>query len=303
MNSCVLDRLINKPVSVSFPDDQEFSHNDWIVYKDAEGKEFLGQYLWYTLKTAKKGTYIRALAGKELERFEKNKIKSIDLFQKFEKQFVEKFPRSKPLTARINLYGSQIYFYFFAEDRYDFSEFVRVFREQIDIKFFIYQVSARDRIRLFPHLDERYDANGLPLMYSVFRHPLEQVDNDAIEYQWLRGRDIERLKDRSWKLDHTLNFEADIYAEETPKYPEKRSIVTYEKKKMKCLGYNILTQQIQLRWEDSEKPGEFYGEFRTVSLEDFQKHGKTKKKEVKKPVFKARKDIHAKPKERVKAVK
>ena len=251
----------------------ELSAGDLIVYKDRENKEYLGEYLGYMVKTEKKWTYIRTLDGKEAERFESNKEKADELFSLFKKQFQQEFPKSKPITARIDLHGSQIYFYFFAEDRYDFSSFVRSFREQVKLKFFIYQVSARDRIRMFPGIETRYDANGLPMMYSVFRHPLPQVSKSAINNQWLRGRDMERLKDRSGQLDHTLEFEADIYAAEVPKYPEKRSVISLHDKKMMCTGYNILTQEIKLRGEDSEKPGEFYGEFVTISLTEYESSG------------------------------
>lgn len=84
---------------------------------------------------------------------------------------------------------------------------------------------------------------------------------------------MERLKDRSGQLDHTLEFEADIYAAEVPKYPEKRSVISLHDKKMMCTGYNILTQEIKLRGEDSEKPGEFYGEFVTISLTEYESSG------------------------------
>ena len=278
----VLDRLINKPVNVSFPDKAKLVAGDLVVYKDQEKKEYLWEYLWYSIKTEKKWTFVRVLEWKEMDRHIQNKEKADALYQVFKKQFKQKFPDSKPITARIDLHGSQIYFYFFAEDRYDFSDFVRTFREQVRLKFFIYQVSARDRIRMFPGIDTRYDANGLPMMYSIFKHPLPQVSKNAIQSQWLRGRDMERLKDRSGQLDHTLEFEADLYAEEVPKYPEKRSIVTLWDKKMMCTWYNILTQEIKLRGEDPDKPDEFYGEFMSISLEEFEKKWKISGEKVRK---------------------
>ncbi len=241
-----------------------------IVYKDKEKKEFLGEYLWYICKSEKSGTYIRKLAGRELEKHESNKIKAQWMFTLFKEEFSAEFPNAKALTSRINLYGSQVYFYFFAEQRYDFADFVRRFREKIRLKFFIYQVGARDRIRLHPNAHERYDSNGLPLMYHIFKHPLEQVNNDTVIQQGLRGRDMERLKDWSWKLDHTLGFEKYIYDEEIPKYPEKWTKITYDGKKMMATGFNILTQEIKLRGEDVEKKWKFTGEYLTISLDEYQ---------------------------------
>jgi len=37
----VLDRLINKPVNVSFPDKAKLVAGDLVVYKDQEKKEYL----------------------------------------------------------------------------------------------------------------------------------------------------------------------------------------------------------------------------------------------------------------------
>ncbi len=276
----VLDRLLNKPVDVVFPAEKQFKKWDLIVYKDKEKKEYLWEYLGYTTKTEKSGNFVRVLAWRELERFHENKIKADEIFKKFKIAFVKEFKDAKPISARMNLYWNQIYFYFFAEQRYDFSAFVKEFRENLNLRFFIYQVWARDRIRLHPNLDERYDSNWLPLMYHVFRHPLPQVNNDVVIQQWLRWRDVERLKDRSWKLDHTLAFEMDIYNEEIPKYPEKWTVIKFDNKSMKCSWYNILTQEIKLRWEDSEKKWLFTWEYMTITLDEYQKSKTTVNKPI-----------------------
>ncbi len=281
----VLDRLLNKPVKVSFPKERTFKVWELIVYKDADKKEYLWEYLWYSTKAEKKWTFVRSLAWREKENHEKNKQKAKDLFELFKVDFVKEFPKAKAITSRINLYGNQIYFYFHAEQRFDFADFVRRFREKCNIKFFIYQVWARDRIRLHPNLDEWYDSNGLPLMYQLFKHPLPQVDNEVVFQQGLNGRDMERLRDWSGKLDHTLAFEADHYAQEIPKYPEKWRPLRYDGKKMKCVWYNILTQEIKLRWEDADKSGVYTWEYITISLEEYEKQ-KTIKPTIKKKIIK-----------------
>jgi hypothetical protein len=48
----------------------------------------------------------------------------------------------------------------------------------------------------------------------------------------------------------------------------------YDGKKMRCNGYNILTQEIKLRWEDADKKGIFTGEYLTISLDEYETHAK-----------------------------
>lgn len=103
----------------------------------------------------------------------------------FKDIFPKQFPEAVPITARMNLHGNQIYFYFYAETRFQFSEFVKQFRQQIGYHFFLYQVSSRDRVRLQPNLETRYDPSGMPLMYHIFKHPLPNIENDIVGQQQL----------------------------------------------------------------------------------------------------------------------
>jgi cell fate regulator YaaT (PSP1 superfamily) len=105
------------------------------------------------------------------------------MYDLFAEKFTKEFPEAVPLTARMNSHGNQVYFYFFAETRFQFGEFVKTFRQQIGYHFFLYQVGARDRVRLHPRLEERYDPSGMPLMYHIFKHPLPNVESDMLASQ------------------------------------------------------------------------------------------------------------------------
>jgi hypothetical protein len=112
----------------------------------------------------------------------------------------------------------------------------------------------------------------MPLMYHIFKHPLPNVESDMLASQWLDGRSSDKIKDRSWKLDHTLLFEADRYTEESKRYPIRGSIVRRQGQERKCMWFNLLTQEIKLRWKSDEDGGsERRGERKKVLLDELQK--------------------------------
>lgn len=268
----ILDWLILKPVKITYKQDISLPPKSRVIYLDEEQKEGVGTVLWYETTCNKTWTLLRELTGQELEHFHTYQQKAAQLYQVFIKRFPSEFPEALPLTARMNHLWNQVYFYFFAEIRFQFGEFVKSFRQEIGYNFFLYQVWARDRVRLHPRLEEWFDPSWLPLMYHIFKHPLPNVESDMLASQGLDGRTSDKMKDWSWKLDHTLLFEADWYTEEAKQYPTKWSIVRWQGQERKCIGYNLLTQEIKLRGKsDEEWSTDRKGERKKVSLQDLQK--------------------------------
>ncbi len=120
-----IDRLINKPVRISCTQETVCTPKQRIIYKDEKGKDMVATVLGYTVDAEKKGRYVMPLEGGEETMFEQNQEKAAELFKTFKQLFRKAFPESKPISARMNLSGNHIYFYFFAETRFDFSEFVK----------------------------------------------------------------------------------------------------------------------------------------------------------------------------------
>ena len=89
------------------------------------------------------------------------------------------------------------------------------------------------------------------------------------------------MRDWSGMLDHSLSYEYDFYKEESKKYPKIRDKIMYSWKKYLCIKCNYLTQEIVFRWEDKQKPGEFYGEFVTITLNDWTNHKTVKESSFK----------------------
>lgn len=286
----ILDRLIQKPVNVVLSDEQiaALIPGMMVVYKDDEWKTQSGEYLGYDAWYGKKWTFVKSYSEADIKKASDNQTKADKLFVSFKKQFAEAFPTSLPLSSRIHHLGNQIYFYFYAENRYNFSDFVRWFREEVRMKFFLYQVSSRDRVRMHPNRDEWFDPSGLPLMYSIFKHPLPNVDSDAIAVQWLAWRDPESLKDRSWKFDHTLNFEHQRYTQEAKRFPRRWQQIDRYGETMRCMGSNMLTQEIKLRWKGDDDRERFTWERKVVSLKEYQTCVQSTKTPVTETVHKRR---------------
>lgn len=266
MSTYVLDWLINKPVRLTGTIPEGVSYGHKVVYKDDEGQQMVGVVLGYDIETTKSWTFMYPLRNTEEEQFNNHQKKALDLFQIFKKDFKEWFPESVPVTARMSLNGTLAYFYFYAETRFQFGEFVKLFRQKIGYNFFLYQVGARDRIRLDPRADGLYCASGhgTTMDCKMFRHPMPTVESDAVILQWLEGRDIEKLKWLCGKLKCSLNYEKEYYETENRKYPSKWSFFRYQGDDVKCIGFNILTQEIKIRNDKTEQ-------ILKISLDDYQK--------------------------------
>jgi cell fate regulator YaaT (PSP1 superfamily) len=269
-----IDWLIHKPVNITLTEEQlpsTVQAGDFLLYKDDEWKEHLAEYCGYTLPDNKTSAFVKRLSARDMEQFHTNQQMADEHFVLFSEAFTSSFPDAKTICARSTLRWDHLYFYFYAEERYNFSDFVRSFRENIQKKFFIYQVSSRDRVKLHPDRHNWFDTSWLPLMYTIFRHPLPMVEHESLQVQQLDGRDPERLKDRSGKYNYTFAFEKEFYEEEMKQYPQRWTIVYYEWNKTKCMWYNLLTQEIKLRWQ-GDSTDWFTWEWIILSLDEYKKN-------------------------------
>ena len=147
----------------------------------------------------------------------------------------------------------QLYFYFYSEERYVFSDFVRDFRQEIWKNIFLFQVGARDMMRLDPNAKTyavgsdcgmEIACQGLGLLPSV--------EMESIAMQGLEGRDTERLKGRCWKLKCSLLYELEIYAQEGKDFPHRGEKIQCPNSKQNGIvsSYNIITREVVIKTED-----------------------------------------------------
>lgn len=254
----VLDRYTNKNVLITWVNDDVFAklkHGDKIVYSSSDQngvhKQTVGTYLGHEIFTDRQWTFVRIFDPEEKEFFEEQQKLALDIFPLFKKLFKKYFPDSIPVTARYQIFWDQLYFYFYSEARYVFTDFVKEFRQELGKNIFLFQIGARDMIKLSPGADCLIWCNGINLCCKSTR-ALPSVEIENIVLQNLEWRDIEKLKWRCGKLKCCLVYELDTYIQESKKFPQKWSYV--ENKWCEACGivssFNIMNGDVTIRTKD-----------------------------------------------------
>jgi hypothetical protein len=255
----VLDWYTNRNYVVdAIPEDilSQLIHKQKIVYRVPEKQGdilSIGEYLGHTVHTEKKVSFEKLLEGEDLAYFEEMDAYAQGLYPDFRKTFRKAFPGSIPVAARFHIYVDQVYFYFYAQERYNFAEYARDLRHKIGKNIFLYQVSPRDMIRLAPGFAHIIGYNGISLCENSTRD-LPEVTMDDIVLQNLEGRDIERLKSWNGKFKPSLGYEVALYREESKKYPPKWSYVQDVVKGVEwsVLSYNIMNGDVKIKTKDGD---------------------------------------------------
>lgn len=232
-NAYVLDRYTNKNVLLAWIDDEQFAKfkaGDKLVYSSVDqsgtNKQTIGTYLGHDIVTDRQGTFQKILEGADKTFFEEQQLLALDIFPLFKKLFKKTFHDSIPVTARYQVFGDQLYFYFYSEERYVFTDFVKEFRQEIGKNIFLFQIGARDMIKMSPWADcLPCWADGILPMHCKTTLALPSVEMETLILQNLEWRDIEKLKWRCGKLKCSLIYELETYIEESKKFPPKWSYV------------------------------------------------------------------------------
>jgi len=253
----VLDWYTSKYFVLKWLDKIILSNLKWwelIVYDMQSGDKTslsVWTYLGYSIKTDREAVFNRVLEWRDKEYFDKQQEFALEKYKIFKKSFKAKFLGSSTVTARYHIYAHQLYFYFYSEDRYVFSDYVRWLREQVGCNIFLFQVGARDMVRL-SHVAKNYlTIDGRPL-HASWTCPLPSVSMENIWLQWLEWRDVERLRWWSGKLKESLSYETDLYLEESKRYPIKGSRVSSKVSSVSwiCLSFNIQSWDVTVKTKE-----------------------------------------------------
>lgn len=250
----VLDWLIHKPIKLYTNNSQEtFKYWDKILYT-LENKEeyFVGTYIWHDCDSYVEWNLIWKLDKKQSKEFNNLNQKALENFKVFKKDFKENFPQAIAITAKMNYTWDIIYFYFYSEERLNFWNFINSLKSKIWQKFFLFQVWARDRIRLSPEAENMYWTCGKQLCCKTWNCPLPSVESESIEQQSLWYMNNEKLKWRCWKLKCCLNYEKELYEEENKKFPQRWETIQHNEEELNCSSFNIMTWEIVAKNNNNE---------------------------------------------------
>lgn len=250
----LLDRLTPKHICLDTVDDSVVIPVwEYVVYMlPQDAKQYVGLNVWYPVETDKIGKFMSVLTWPAKEKFIWYQKKAEQFYEKFKVEFPAVCPGAMPVTSRVDLQWQNIYFYFYAEERYNFADFVRYFRTIVPVQFFIYQLWARDMMRYSPHAKDYLAACGCGPLWCCSLGKLPSVEMDNVALQSLEWRDIEKLKGRCWKLKCSVVFERDLYLEETASFPKKWAVGSMNGHKCMCIGYNIMSGEIVAKTQEWE---------------------------------------------------
>ena len=272
-NLIALDRYTNKYLNINDVPIEIFGKlNVWdkIVYEQPDQKTgAMKPSIWtiiswwihsFDSKSFFSANFLRVLEWKEKEEFDTQQEIALKIFPTFKREFQEEFSNSVPITARFQIFSDQLYFFFYSEERYVFTEFVKRFREKLGKNMFLFQVWARDMIRMSPWADNMMCSSGQCLCCKTCTI-LPNIEIESVVMQNLEWRDIERLKWKCGKLKCCLLYELDLYTSESKKFPRKWSKVDmkwlYERKSDEnedntwiVASYNIITQEVNVKTKD-----------------------------------------------------
>lgn len=255
-NLFCIDRYNGKNAIITANPDIEYKQWNKLVYETSgpQKKQSVALYLGYeddSNKVERWWDFLDFLSPEDIEYFDKMQKQALEKFKLFRKEFKKSFPDSVLVTARHHIFDEQYYFYFYAEERYNFVEFIKSFRKTLGWNFFLFQIWARDMIRMSPETDWTIWCNWICLCCKSNR-TLPNIEIEVLLEQHLEWRDIERLKWRCGKLKCSLIHEVELYITENKKYPTKWTKI--ESKDCETCGFvtsfNIMTGIISAKTDD-----------------------------------------------------
>lgn len=140
-----LDRYTSKHYELEVPSHEDFMLGEKLIIEqetqDGKCHQSIATYIGEVfVQIERSARYIDRCTEEELEEFEQMQLKAREKFPLFKKMFKEAFPSAVPVTARYHMFSRQYYFYFYAEQRFNFVEFIKAFRQELGAHFFLFQV-------------------------------------------------------------------------------------------------------------------------------------------------------------------
>lgn len=251
------------------PDNVELKPDDWIivqvdrgidigrvVHAAVKGKEFDEMY-----KAEKIFNVVRVANDADFQQLDQVEEKEKNATEKFQ-ELVVKYPFEMKLIDTIYQFdGNKVTFFFTAEGRIDFREFVRELAQTFRTRIELHQSTGRDEAKRLGG----YGMCGNKYCCASFLKRFNQVTIKMAKDQNLSGN-LSKISGPCGRLLCCLHFEEDFYAEMAKDYPTIGDEVWVEGKKMYVFRNDYYTKMVYLSSEDQS--------IITIHLEDFYKRKK-----------------------------
>ena len=218
--------------------DKSVSRKQMLQYVKNSGPEFM---------QLKSGRILRAATTQDL-------AEARHLSQDADKKLVDAKRRAgelglemKFVTCEHLLGGERIIFYFMAEQRVDFREFVRILAQEYHTRIEMHQVGARDEARLVAD----YEVCGRECCCKNFLKKLHRVSMRMAKLQ-KATLDPSKVSGRCGRLRCCLRYEHEGYEELNKKLPRVGTRIRTEMGVGTVRDRQILTQLLSVRFDDRD---------------------------------------------------
>ncbi|MDP8201584.1 MAG: regulatory iron-sulfur-containing complex subunit RicT [Candidatus Tenebribacter burtonii] len=192
--------------------------------------------------------------------------KQLDIVKKKEletkKKFIEML-KTQPFTMKLlqtvyQLDGNKLTFFFSADGRIDFRDFVRELASEFKTRIELHQTSGREDARRLGGLG----MCGKTYCCVTFLRKFNQVTIQMAKDQNLLSN-LSKLSGPCGRLLCCLHYEEDFYLKKSEEFPELGQIVKFKEQKMYVEKNDYYNNRINLIGDDHERF--------VVTLEEFQK--------------------------------
>ena len=227
-------------------DDASINVNEKVVVDTARGVE-LGvikvaarRSEEVKLSTALK-PIVRVASEADINQYEKN----IENASNAERVFIESVKEQNLdmylVSAEYTLDATKVIFTYFADERVDFRELLKVLASKLHCRIELKQIGARDRAKAIGGLG----PCGLPLCCSTFLSDFEGISINMAKNQLL-ALNIQKLSGQCGKLVCCLKYEDSLYSELRIGLPKLGLRVNYKNEEFKITSMNVLSKTMKL---------------------------------------------------------
>ncbi len=225
----------------------EFIDGDMVVVKDEVCVEIgLIEKNDKFSKDEKKTAIVRRASARDIENYEKNKEKKLEILKLSKSEIKRLGLNMKLVDAHVSLDGNSAVILFTSDERVDFRDLVKNLSKIFHRSIRMHQVGSRDEARKLGGCG----VCGRDLCCLRFPGSLPSISIDMARVQQVAHRGSERISGVCGRLMCCLSYEAAQYQQMLAGMPEVHSSVRLKEGKGEVIELNALTCDIKVRMAD-----------------------------------------------------